>query len=133
MLFCRKIISHKSFLTIERALNTIFENKKINNLIQIGANDGKSNDPINFFIKENKKNVKGYLFEPDPEYYKLLTNNYKKNKNLKIFNLAIHNSLKTNKLYKVKEPIKNIDLLSMPWELYPPDISIVKNENRVNI
>ena len=47
-----RLISHKSFLTIERALNTIFENKKINNLIQIGANDGVRFDTLNHYIKK---------------------------------------------------------------------------------
>ncbi len=67
-----------SFLIFENLIYRYYKHHKKLNFIQIGANDGKSNDPINFFIKENKKNVKGYLFEPDPEYYKLLTNNYKK-------------------------------------------------------
>ena len=49
-----RLLSKKSFLTVDRLLNNIFEKKKINNLIQIGANDGQRFDSINHYIKKYK-------------------------------------------------------------------------------
>ena len=100
-------IGPNNFIIFENLIYRYYKHHQKLNFIQIGANDGKSNDPINLFVKKNKKNIKGYLFEPDPEYYKLLLKNYKNNENLKIFNLAIHNTLNKSKLYKVADPIKN--------------------------
>jgi lysophospholipase L1-like esterase len=37
--------------------------------IQIGANDGKSFDPIYQFVTNNSKNVRGILLEPLADYF----------------------------------------------------------------
>ena len=70
-----KIISNKSFLKINKLLDVIFKEKKISNLIQIGANDGKRFDTLNFYIK--KHNCKSLLVEPIKEYFQKLKVNYK--------------------------------------------------------
>ncbi len=53
-----RLISSKSFLKIEKLLENMFLEKKISNLIQIGANDGERFDLLNSFIKNI--NVKVY-------------------------------------------------------------------------
>ena len=48
----QKLISGKSFLKVEKLLEVMFKDKIINNLIQIGANDGIRFDTLNSFIKK---------------------------------------------------------------------------------
>ena len=94
-----KIISNKSFLKINKLLDVIFKEKKISNLIQIGANDGKRFDTLNFYIK--KHNCKSLLVEPIKEYFQKLKVNYK-NCDFVIFeNSAISVDGSITKIYKV--------------------------------
>jgi len=57
-----RLISGKSYLTIDKLLKTLFEEKKINYLIQIGANDGERFDVLNYYIKNYQ--TKSLLVEP---------------------------------------------------------------------
>ena len=57
-----RLISTKSYLTLNRLLKNLFEEKKINFLIQIGANDGSRFDILNNYIKTYK--IKSLLVEP---------------------------------------------------------------------
>ena len=66
-----RFISSKSFLKIDKLLEVMFDEKKINNLIQVGANDGKRFDILNFFIKKYK--CKSLLVEPIQEYFDQLS------------------------------------------------------------
>ena len=63
-----KLISAKSYLTIDKLLKALFEEKKINYLIQIGANDGERFDVLNYYIK--KYQTKSLLVEPIKEKFK---------------------------------------------------------------
>ena len=44
------LLSKNLLYTLENILESLFENNKVNQLIQIGANDGKRFDAINKFI-----------------------------------------------------------------------------------
>ena len=79
----------------------MFKNKKINQLIQIGSNDGKRFDIINEYIKKYSPNC--ILVEPIKIYYEQLKQNYSNQKNVKFENLAISVNNEVNYLYKVKE------------------------------
>lgn len=59
---------------------SLFDNLSDVFFIQIGANDGKSNDPIYNLV--NSKNWSGILYEPGESAYNSLLENYKDNKNL---------------------------------------------------
>ncbi len=78
------------------------------NYVQIGANDGIMNDPMFPFLKKNSERVSGYLLEPIPEIYKKLVRNYSEFKNIKCFNLAIHETNRTMKLYRVKPEFESL-------------------------
>ena len=65
-----RLLSDKSFLTINIILKNIFEKKKINNLIQIGANDGDRFDILNYYIK--KYQTKSLLVEPIKQNFEQL-------------------------------------------------------------
>jgi len=76
------------------------ENKKTFSVIQIGANDGFSGDPISMFIKKDK--WKGVLVEPQKYVYdNFLTKVYKKNKGVHTICAAIGSKSETQKLYKI--------------------------------
>ena len=65
-----RLVSDKSYLTIDKLLKTLFEEKKINYLIQIGANDGERFDVLNYYIK--KYQTKSLLVEPIKENFEKL-------------------------------------------------------------
>ena len=69
--------------------------------IQIGANDGKSFDPIYDFTTSNSESVRGILLEPIPDYFEELKRNYKGYPNVILLNLAIHNSAKEMVIHRV--------------------------------
>jgi FkbM family methyltransferase len=69
-------------------------------VIQIGANDGITHDPIHKFIKRD--NWKGVLLEPQSYVYtQYLSKIYKNNKDIHTLNAAISPQNGTQKLYKI--------------------------------
>ncbi len=66
--------------------------------IQVGANDGRNDDPIYKFVTQHK-NIKGILIEPLPHCFKKLKENYKDYDNLIFENVAVHKHLKEATLY----------------------------------
>ena len=70
-----RIISNYNHINIQRILETVFSSLKIENVIQIGANDGERFDNLNFFLK--KYECKTILVEPIKEFFEKLRINYK--------------------------------------------------------
>jgi FkbM family methyltransferase len=103
-----RLISNKSYLKIDSLLDTLFEEKKISNLIQIGANDGTRFDILNSYIKKHK--TKSILVEPIKENYEKLKKNYKDCDFISFENSAISVNDEISFLYKVNEKyVKNYD------------------------
>jgi len=101
-----RLISSKSYLTIDKLLKTLFEEKKINYLIQIGANDGERFDVLNYYIK--KYQTKSLLVEPIKENYEKLKKNYENCSFVSFDNRAISVNNEITHLYKVSSKyIKN--------------------------
>lgn len=94
------LISNNHLYNIDNILEKLFENKKIKQLIQIGANDGVRFDTINKFIKKYSPHC--ILLEPIKDYFDQLKKNYKFQKNIIFENLAISVNNEINHLYKVK-------------------------------
>ncbi len=69
--------------------------------MQIGSNDGISNDPINRFI--NEKKWEGVLIEPIQHIYKNLKLTYKNNSNLIFLNAAIAPENGFAEIYKIDD------------------------------
>lgn len=101
-----RLLSEKHLYTIDDILESLFSNQKINQLIQIGANDGKRFDTINKFIK--KYSPFCVLVEPIKEYFDQLKYNYKNQKNIIFENLAISVNNEINHLFKVKDSKINL-------------------------
>jgi len=68
--------------------------------IQIGANDGVSNDPLYKFVTDY--GWTGILVEPLPEVFEVLKENYKDRWNLKLLNAAISDRDGVRTLYTVR-------------------------------
>ena len=58
----KNMVNSDTYLSLNSLLKKIFFYKIVKYIIQIGANDGKRFDDINFFIK--KFNTKAILIEP---------------------------------------------------------------------
>ena len=65
----KRIIEDNSYLKNTKILNYLFNQKKIDYLIQIGANDGLRFDTLNFYIKKHK--TKSILVEPIKKVFNL--------------------------------------------------------------
>ena len=94
-----RVLSRHSSLTIKKILKSIFEENKVKELIQIGANDGLSFDELNFFIKKYK--TKSLLVEPIKKNFDLLKENYKDLNFITFENSAISINNEISYLYKV--------------------------------
>ncbi len=94
-----RVLSRYSSLTIKKILQSIFEENKVKELIQIGANDGLSFDELNFFIKKYK--TKSLLVEPIKENFNLLKDNYKNLDFITFENSAVSVNDEISYLYKV--------------------------------
>ncbi len=94
-----RLLEASSYLNIEKVLNFLFSKKKIDFLIQIGANDGLRFDIINRHIKANK--TRSLLVEPIKKNFDDLKNNYKGFENITFENSAISVNNEISYLYKV--------------------------------
>jgi FkbM family methyltransferase len=69
--------------------------------IQIGANDGQSNDPLYRFI--TRFNWRGILLEPVPEAFALLQETYAGNDRLQLLNAAIAERDGSRTIYTIRQ------------------------------
>jgi len=118
-----RLISSKSFLKIDKLLEVIFNEKKINNLIQVGANDGKRFDILNLFIK--KYRCKSLLVEPIKKYFDKLKENYKNCDFVEFENSAISVDGKIEKIFTVNPKYLN------KYGNHIPGISSFKKEHLI--
>lgn len=69
-------------------------------VLQIGANDGMTHDPLYKYITKYK--LPGLIVEPQPDAFQRLKNNYKDNPNLKFANVAIGKEDGSMPFYRIK-------------------------------
>lgn len=74
------------------------------NIIQVGANDGKNNDPIYDFVKANKYTTNIILIEPLETLIPYLEGNYEYHPSAEILNKAVGDEGSTSslRLYRIK-------------------------------
>jgi FkbM family methyltransferase len=82
-------------------LLSVYLQPKKRNIVQIGANDGRINDPIYKWIMNHKKSTNILLVEPQPEVILFLQKNYSSHPNYVIANEAVGHD-KNLKLYRLK-------------------------------
>ena len=95
-----RFLGNFNYLNLPKILEYLFENKLINSIIQIGANDGNRFDDLNILIKKYK--IKSILVEPIEENFEQLKKNYNNIQNIKFENSAISVNNEISYLYKVK-------------------------------
>ena len=96
-----RLISTHSTLSIKTILGELINQKKINSIVQIGANDGVIFDELNEFI--NKYKIKSLLVEPIKNNFEKLRNKYRQADFIKLENSAILIDEQFSYLYKVDE------------------------------
>ena len=94
-----RLVNSKSILNINLILEKIFDNQKIESLVQIGANDGNRFDELNKFIKQYK--IKSILVEPINEYFEDLKRNYQNFENVYFENSAITVGAENKEIFAV--------------------------------
>lgn len=102
-------------IKVETFVEKIVKDNKINKIIQVGSNDGVTDDYVKSII--NKYNLKAILIEPSPEAFKKLKKNYNNSSNISFINKALDKENIIKKFYQVDEKFlnsyhKNIDVLS---------------------
>ena len=100
-----RLLNDNEFISLSEILNFLFENKFVNSLIQIGANDGLRFDYINKYIK--KYLPKTVLVEPVKDHFEDLKKNYKDFNNIIFENIAI--SVRDQIQYLYDEHISGIN------------------------
>ena len=98
-----RVLENTTYLNSKKIFNFLFDQKKIDCLIQIGANDGLRFDNLNYYIKKYK--TKSILVEPIKKNFEDLKNNYREYNNIIFENLAISVNNEISYLYKVN-PLK---------------------------
>lgn len=73
--------------------------------VQIGANDGKTSDPLYDYVI--KYNLRGIALEPQPDVFRLLQKTYQNYSGVKCLNLAIAKESSPVSFYSVKESVGN--------------------------
>lgn len=89
------------------------------NIVQVGANDGKYNDPIYDFVREHKNRTNIILIEPQEELIPYLRENYSYHPSSEVYNKAIGPNESTIQLYRVKEKYWN--KIDVDYGEYWPD------------
>jgi FkbM family methyltransferase len=110
---------------IENILQPLINKEKINKIIQVGANDGQSDD---FLFKCFNKDLDAILIEPIEDAFLKLKENYKKFQKVKCLNLAVdvENGSKEifsvnreyYKFYQKKYKKTNVDWLNILSSFY---------------
>lgn len=76
--------------------------------IQVGANDGRGNDPVYPLVK--KYHVRGLVLEPLPDIFAALQRTYAGEEQIICVNKAIHAELKEMTLYRIADNANQEDL-----------------------
>jgi FkbM family methyltransferase len=97
-------------ISFEHVLSELITSVDNCQFIQVGANDGKLNDPLRKYI--HRKYLKGVMIEPQPEIFKKLKDNYAEIEidGISFENIAIDHDSGFKDLYTVKNPSNPEDL-----------------------
>tara|TARA_Y100001936_G_scaffold35732_1_gene33795 strand:- start:777 stop:1520 length:744 start_codon:yes stop_codon:yes gene_type:complete len=94
-------LSDGTMLNMKNFLDYYFDQNNISNLIQIGANDGKRHDHLNYFIKKFK--INSVLVEPITDCFNELKKNYLDYNFVKLENSAIGVNNELSYLFQVNK------------------------------
>lgn len=95
----KNFLFYKSDLKLKKIIEDFIKSNNISNIIQVGANDGKSFEDLSILIK--KYTIQSILIEPIKENFELLKKNYSGFKNVVLENSALSINNEILFLYKV--------------------------------
>ena len=81
----RKPATASSWSVLEGALHGLLSTKQCLNVVQIGANDGKWNDPLHRFLIEQRHRTNVLFSEPQPEIAEILEETYRAHPSIRVF------------------------------------------------
>ncbi|HRF25102.1 MAG TPA: hypothetical protein PLR98_13095, partial [Chitinophagaceae bacterium] len=94
-------------VNVHKVIDTAIQKGLIKNLVQVGSNDGKKNDPVRPFI-EKYPQLKGVLVEPMKNNFdKLLKNYVEISHRLSFLNAGISDKKGTLTFYYIKDITEN--------------------------
>ncbi len=96
-----RIISSYDIFNIENFMDALISFNKDIEIIQVGSNDGVSDDFLNDYIKKN--NLKSILVEPIKENFNKLKKNYENFENVKFENSAIGKENEKKGIFQVQD------------------------------
>jgi FkbM family methyltransferase len=88
-------------------LNNYLKFKENIKIVQVGANDGRINDPIYEILMNHKDSTSILLIEPQTEVIEFLTHNYRSHPNFIIANVAVGPE-KDLTIYRLKPELWNV-------------------------
>lgn len=96
----------------------------VSTFLDIGGNRGQFSLLVNFFFPKSKI----FIFEPLLSEFNILSNIFKKNNNIKIFNFAVGNSISWKYIYETKDNDSSSILRPSSLQLrYFPKTFIIKS------
>lgn len=98
---------------LEAALHGLLSAKGTLTVVQVGANDGKWNDPIHAFLMQERASTRVLLVEPQPEIAAILSGTYRGHGGATILQGAIAVEAGELVLYRVRPSIW--DATAMPY------------------
>ena len=96
-----RLISKYNYLTLNKILSDLFNDKKIKSIVQRGSNDGVRFDNLHYFIKKHNPYVIFFFFIKT--HFEKLINNYERNEKFIFENSAISVNDEIKELFKVKD------------------------------
>lgn len=109
----RKSAKSTVWTPLEAALHGLLSARGSLNVIQIGANDGKWNDPIHAFLMQEAESTNLLLVEPQPEIAAILARTYESHPSVTIFEGAVSRESGEMILYRVRPDLW--ESTSMPY------------------
>lgn len=89
---------------LECLLSAVLARKPLT-FVQIGANDGRTNDPLFEFVTFHHERVRGLVVEPVEDYFAELVENYRPFPHITPVRAAIHRTEKEMTIYRV-DPVQ---------------------------
>lgn len=112
-----------------KLVEEVFKNTSKFFFIQIGANDGKTNDPLYQFINQYKPS--GLLIEPIESVFSHLLKTYENANNLIFDNVGIYDKSENVVFYKIKESHQDIFKKHYKKNSNPSGISSLYREHLI--
>ena len=102
------------YIDLHQFLSVYFIHKNLDDFffVQVGANDGKTGDPVFPFVQQYS--VSGLLLEPQPLVFEALKENYEGQEQLIFENVALGKTEGEMMLYQVSDDIKSVYDAAVP-------------------